>query len=120
MVSEGKVLQGVLVAAVHLGVGGEAPQLLHGRVHHLRCSLEESSAAADEESVPSEDDPVRVLGDVVADMPGGVAGGEQTGDLDVPDGVLGPVLHVPEVITVLTFLLSSFLLGEAVNPSVGP
>ena len=33
------------------------------------------------------------LGDVVADVAGGVAGGEQAADPDVPDGHLVPVPH---------------------------
>ena len=83
MLTEGQVLQRVLVATVDLGIWRQTAQFLHhGGVHHLGRPLEEPAGSSEEEGVASEDEPLRVLGDVVADVPGGVAGREHARDLE--------------------------------------
>lgn len=98
------------MATVDLGVAREEAQYLHhGCVHHLGSALKEPAAAAEKERVAREDDPVVVLGDVVADVTRGMAGSEQTGDLDTSNIELVPVLDMP-ALSALSHLLSTFYL----------
>lgn len=84
------------MAAVDLGVAWQFAQYRHHScVHHLGGPLEESATSAEEESVTSEDDLLVVLGDVVADVASGVAGSEQTADLDTSHSQLVAVLDRP-------------------------
>ena len=83
---------------MYLGVRRQLPedvdQIL---VHLLRVPLEEPAAAAEEERVPGEDDPVRGggAGHVVADVARGVARREQAGDLQPAHPQRVAVLHQP-------------------------
>ena len=96
MLTVGQVLQRVLVATVDLGICRQTAQFLHhGGVHHLGRSLKEPAGPSEEESVAGEDEPVRVLGDVVADVPGGVTGSKETRYLDAPQTVAVSVPHKP-------------------------
>ena len=88
------------MTAVDLCIGGETAEFLHhSRVHHLRGSLEEPAGTSEEESVASEDDPVVVLGDVVADVARGVAGSEEARYLETSNTVTVSVPHKPAQIS---------------------
>ena len=100
MLTKGQVLQRVLVATVDLGICRQTAELLHhGGVHHLRRSLEEPAGAPQEESVACEDEPVLMLGDVVADMSGGVTRSKETRDLHASNTVTVSVPHKPDQIS---------------------
>ena len=74
------------MATEHLGVWRKlAEDVDQSLVHLLWTALKEPSTTPQEEGVASEDDLVAGLGDVVADVAGGVTWGVEAGDVETGD-----------------------------------